>query len=133
MMKHSPLYTCAGPDKVQNVTIRGSMAQSNGSDGRITICQNVTWDEPPNHHNIQHYAVSYQKLGQSRSNVARTTDNVTWVTLELFVHQGEAPITYSVQVAAVSSAGQGEFSERIQFSYSGKTEAVLYYNIIIDM
>ena len=138
MMKHSPLYTCAGPGKVENVTIRGSMTQLNDSDRRITvyIYQNVTWDEPPNHHNIQHYVVSYQKQGQSSSNVTETLNNVTWVTLELFVHQGEAPINYSVQVAAVSSAGQGEFSERIQFSYSSKTESVLHlhdeaYNCII--
>ena len=126
MMKHSPLYTCAGPDKVENVTIRGSMAQTN-SEERITINQNVTWDEPTNHSNIQHYVVSYQKQGQSNSNVTRTTASATWVTLELLVHQGEAPINYSVQVAAVSSAGQGEFSERIQFNYSSKTEAVLYF------
>ena len=96
------------------------MAQTNDSEGRIAIYQNVTWDKPPNHHNIQHYAVRYQKQGQSSSNVAKTLNNATWVTLELFVHQGEAPINYSVQVAAVSSAGQGEFSERIHFSYSSK-------------
>ena len=126
MMKHSLLYTCAGPGKVYNVTIRGSMAQTD-SEGRITIYQNVIWDEPPNHHSIQHYVVSYQRQGQSSSNVTETLNNVTWVTLKLFVHQGETPITYSVQVAAVSSAGQGQFSERIQFSYSSKTEAVLYF------
>ena len=125
-MRHSPLYTCAGPDKVENVTIRGSMAQTD-SEGKIAIYQNVTWNEPTNHSNIQHYVVSYQKQDQSSSNVTRTTKIITWVTLELFVHQGEAPINYSVQVAAVSSAGQGEFSERIQFSYSSKTEAVLYF------
>ena len=112
---------------MQNVTIRGSTAQSSDSDERIIVYQNVTWDEPPNHHNIQHYVVGYQKQGQSSSNVMRTTDNVTWVTLGLFVYQGETPINYSVQVAAVSSAGQGEFSERIHFSYSSKTEAVLHF------
>ena len=106
---------------MQNVTIRGSTAQSSDSDGRVIVYQNVTWDEPPKHHNIQHYAVSYKKQGQSSSNVTRTTHNVTWVTLELFVHQGDSPINYSVQVAAVSSAGQGEFSDSIQFSYSSKT------------
>ena len=111
---------------MQDVTIRGSTAQSSDSDGRITIYQNVTWDEPPNHHNIQHYVVSYQKQGQPSSNVTETFSSVTMVTLELSVHQGETPINYSVQVAAVSSAGQGEFSDKIQFSYSSKTEVVLY-------
>ena len=106
---------------MQDVTIRGSTAQSSDSDERIIVYQNVTWDEPPNHHNIQHYAVSYQKQGLSSSNVTETINNVTWVTLELFVQHGESPINYSVQVAAVSSAGLGEFSERIQFSYSSKT------------
>ena len=109
---------------MQNVAIRGSTAQSRDSDGRITIYQNVTWDAPPNHHSIQHYVVGYQKQGQSSSNVMETLNNVTWVTLELFVHQGETPITYSVQVAAVSSAGQGEFNERIWFSYSSKVDHV---------
>ena len=89
----------------------------------ITINQNITWDAPPNHSNIQHYVVKYMLADKSSCNVTRTINNITLVSLELLAHRSEAPINYSVQVAAVSSAGQGEFSERIPFSYSSKTEA----------
>ena len=89
----------------------------------ITINQNITWDAPLNHSNIQHYVVKYMLADKSSSNVTRTINNITLVSLELLAHQSEVPINYSVQVAAVSSAGQGEFSEGIQFNYSSKTEA----------
>ena len=107
---------------MQNIIIRGSAVQS-VNDTMVTINQNITWDAPLNHSNIQHYVVKYMLADKSSTNVMKTLNNATWVTLELFVHQEETPINYSVQVAAVSSAGQGEFSERIQFNYSSKTEA----------
>ena len=107
------------PDRVQNVTIRRSMVQSVHSNGSITIIQNITWDAPPNHHNIQHYLIKYQMQGQPTSSETRTSSNATQATLTLLVPRGQTS-TYSVWVAALSEAGQGEFSDRVDFSYSSK-------------
>ena len=110
----------AGPGKVQNVTIRGSTVKSVHSNGNITITQNITWDAPPNHHNIQHYVIKYQMQGQTTGSVTnRTSSNATQATLVLLVPRGQTS-TYSVWVAAVSEAGQGEFSDRVDFNYSSK-------------
>ena len=54
----------AGPGRVQNVTVRGSTVQSEHSNDSITIIQTITWDAPPNHHNIQYYVTKYQMQGQ---------------------------------------------------------------------
>ena len=116
-------YECecdAGPDRVQNVTIRGSRVQSVNSSYSITIIQNITWDAPPNHHNIQHYLIKYQMQGQPTRSETRTSSNATQATLMLLVPQGQTS-TYSVWVAAVSEAGQGEVSDRVEFNYSSET------------
>jgi len=104
---------------VQNVTIRRSMVQSVHSNDSITIIQNITWDAPPNHHNIQHYLIKYQMQGQPTSSETRPSSNATQASLVLLVPLGQTS-TYSVSVAAVSEAGQGEFSDRVEFSYSSK-------------
>ena len=110
----------AGLDRVQNVTIRGTTVQSIHGNDRITIIQNITWDAPPNHHNIQHYLIKYQMQGQPTSSETRTSSNATQTTLVLLVPRGQTS-TYSVWVAAVSEAGQGEFSDRVDFNYSSET------------
>ena len=110
----------AGPDRVQKVTIRGSGVQSVHSNGSITIIQNITWDAPPNHHNIQRYLIKYQMQGQPTSSETRTSRNATQASLVLLVPQGQTS-TYSVSVAAMSEAGQGKFSERVDFNYSSKS------------
>ena len=104
---------------MQNVTIRGSDVQSVHSNGSITIIQNITWDAPPNHRNIQHYLIKYQLQGQSNSSETRTSSNAIQASLVLLVPQGQTS-TYSVWVAAVSEAGQGDFSDRVDFNYSSK-------------
>ena len=105
---------------MQNVTIKASRAQSTNSSDNITIIQNITWDAPPNHHNIQHYDIKYQMQGQiTGSETIRISSNATQATLELLVPRGQTS-TYSVWVAAVSEAGQGEFSDRVDFDYSSK-------------
>ena len=106
----------AGSDRVQNVMIRGGRAQSANRDDKIKITQNITWDAPPNHHSIQQYAIRYQMQGQTTGSVAiKTSSNATQATLELLVPRGQTS-TYSVWVAAVSEAGQGEFSDRVDFA-----------------
>ena len=110
----------AGPSRVLTVTIEGSIVQSVHRNNTITIIQNITWEAPPNHHSIRHYVVKYQMLGQATSSVImRTSNNVTQATLVLLVLRGETS-TYTVWVAAVSEAGQGEFSDRVDFNYSSK-------------
>ena len=110
----------AGPDRVQKVTIRGSSVQSVHSNDSITLFQNITWDAPPNHHNIQRYLIKYQMQGQPTSSETRTSSNATQALLTLLVLQGQTS-TYSVWVAEVSETGHGEFSEQVDFSYSSKS------------
>ena len=105
---------------MQNVTVRGSRIQSVNSNDSITIIQTITWDAPPNHHNIQHYLIKYQRQGQPTSSETRTSSNATQASLVLLVPRGKTS-TYSVWVAAVSEAGQGDFSDRVDFNYSSKS------------
>ena len=107
----------AGSGRVQNVIIRGSTVQSVNRNNKVKVIQNITWDAPPNHHNIQHYLIKYQRQGQPNSS---QTSNATQATLMLLVPQGQTSI-YSVWVAAVSQAGQGVFSDRVDFNYSRKS------------
>ena len=118
----------AGLPKVQNIRIRGNMVQFNHA-GIVTVNQNITWDAPASHNNIQHYIIKYQMRGSSTINMTKTTDNATWTILKLIV-PGETPISYSVQVAAVSEAGQGEFSDGVDFTYSSETSLpITGYNV----
>ena len=119
--------TCdAVPDRVQNVIVTGSTVQSVHSNGSVAIIQDITWDAPPNHHNIQRYLIKYQMQGQPTSSETRTTSNATQATLVLLVPRGQTS-TYSVWVAAMSEAGQGEFSDRVDFSYSSKSTQQISY------
>ena len=112
------MYTLAVPSKVQNVRVRGSMIQLKYAN-IITIHQNITWDAPANR-SIQHYVVKYQMNSSSITDMTMTKENGTRAMLELNVTENEASLSYTVQVAAVSKAGQGEFSDKVGFSYSSK-------------
>ena len=86
------------------------------------IDQKISWAAPSNHYNIRHYLIKYGKADEvntpSDVNImsAMTETNVTTITLMLQVPKKQT--TYSVWVAAVSDAGQGEFSDRTQWNYS---------------
>ena len=109
----------AVPDKVQNVIIRGSRVQPVNRN-KVNVLQNITWDAPPNHRSIESYTIKYQMQGQPTSSETKaTSSNATQASLTLLVPLGQTS-TYSVWVAAVSEAGQGEFSERVDFNYSSK-------------
>ena len=110
----------AGSDRVQNVIIRGSRVQPANRNNKVNVFQTITWDAPPNHHNDRHYVIKYQMQGQPTSSETRTSSNATQATLVLLVPQGQTS-TYSVWAAAVSEAGQGEFSDRVDFNYSSKS------------
>ena len=95
-------------------------------DMTANVNQTITWEEPPHHHNIKNYTIVYemkQKTTTSSSEVS-TNDNATQATLVLSVPRGKGA-TYSVQVAAVSQFGQGEFSDRVELAYSSKLVAGL--------
>ena len=64
--------------------------------------------------------------GQPTSSETRTSSNATQATLMLLVPQ-EQTSTHSVWVAAVSEAGQGEFSDRVDFNYSRKPTQQINY------
>ena len=110
----------AGSGRVKNVITTGSTVHPVNSNDSITIIQNITWDAPPNHRSIQHYVIRYEMQGQPTSSETRTSSNATQATLVLLVPRGQTS-TYSVGVAAVSEAGQGVFSERVDFNYSSKS------------
>ena len=116
----------AGSDRVHNVIVRSSRVQSVNSNDSITIIQTITWDALPNHHNIPFYLIKYQLQGQPTSSETRTSSNATQATLVLLVPQGQTS-TYSVWAAAVSEAGQGEFSDRVDFNYSSKSTQQISY------
>ena len=110
--------------KVPTVMIKGEGMTLNGI---VTdISQIISWDAPSNHHSIRHYLIKYGKADEvnSSSDVnimsAMTQTNVTTITLMLQVPKKQT--TYSVWVAAVSKAGQGEFSDRTQWNYSSGSQ-----------
>ena len=108
------------PGKVPTVMIKDKGMTSNGI--ATNARQMISWDAPSNHPNIRHYLIKYGKADEvnssSDANImsAITQTNVTTITLMLKVPKEQT--TYSVWVAAVSDAGQGEFSDRKQWSYS---------------
>ena len=113
------------PDKVPTVMIKGEGMTSKGMVASIN--QIISWAAPSNHHNIRHYLIKYGKADEvntpSDDNIMdeMTETNVTTITLMLQVPR-EQTTTYSVWVAAVSKAGQGEFSNRTQWSYSSGSQ-----------
>ena len=110
---------------MHNVTIRDSTAQSTGISDMVTVTQNITWDAPPNHRNIQRYVVNYKMEGQYTSNV--TSNNATQATLVLLVPKKQTS-TFTVWVVAVSKAGRGEYSDRVEFNYSSEPTWHIYHD-----
>ena len=102
------------------------MAESTDTDGMTRISQNVTWSVSSRHRNIQYYIIKYKLEGEGANITTKHTDNnATQATLKLPGPRKETPFNLTMQITAVSKAGQGEFSNRTQFSYSSKTEPLL--------
>ena len=86
------------------------------------IHQTISWRRPNNHTHITHYLIQYGAGITSRDTegsgltTVNSTDSSTVLVLPIPANQ----TTYSVWVAAVSEAGQGEFSDRVEFNYSRK-------------
>ena len=116
------MYVSLVPDKVQNIMIKGEGIVMNVNGMVANINQRITWDAPSNHHNIRYYLIKYGKADEVNSSSddkimsAMTQTNITEITLTPEVPKEQT--TYSVWVAAMSDAGQGEFSDRTQWNYS---------------
>ena len=95
-------------------------------DMTANVTQTITWEEPPRHHNIKNYTVSYRMRQETTTSSTQvsTINNATQVTLVLSVPRGTGA-TYSVRVAAVSQYGQGDFSDKVELAYSSKLVAGL--------
>ena len=87
------------------------------------IHQTISWRRPDNHTHITHYLIQHgagitrretRGGGPTRVN---STANSTVLVLPIPTNS----TTYSVWVAAVSEAGQGEFSDRVDYTYSSET------------
>ena len=108
---------------MQNVSVQNSTAERiHGMTANVN--QTITWEEPPRHHNIKNYTITYE-MGNATNATnfngteVSTINNATQATLVLSVPQGKGA-TYGVRVAAVSQYGQGEFSDRVELAYSSK-------------
>ena len=86
------------------------------------IHQTISWRKPDQHTHITHYLIWYG-AGITRRDTeggGLTTVNSTTNSTVLMLPIPAKHITYSVWVAAVSEAGQGEVSDRADFNYSRK-------------
>ena len=88
------------------------------------IHQNISWESPDNPSHITHYLIQYGANVTSRENggeALRTVlVNSTTTSTVLMLPIPTNATNYSVWVAAMSVAGQGEFSDRVEISYSSK-------------
>ena len=110
------MYTV--PGKVDNVTVVGL--------GRIQnnrLYQSISWSRPPHHTSQLNYTIKYGPSSEvdTPTHPSVNTTNTTEPSVNLTLPIPNTPVTYYVWVAAVSDAGQGEYSQRIQINYTGKS------------
>ena len=110
------LYTTE-PAKVLSVT--AAPVQSSDIKGGY-INQTISWRRPDNHTHITHYLIQYRasrrEIERSELTTVNSPHNLTVLILPIPANS----TTYSVRVAAVSEAGQGEFSDKVDFTYSSE-------------
>ena len=105
------------PAKVHNVTV-APVHPSNIGGGYIN--QTISWEGPDNHDHITHYIIQYGANVTIRENEVNAISAVNSTTNSVVLSLPTIATSYSVWVAAVSLAGHGEFSDRVEFSYSSK-------------
>jgi hypothetical protein len=109
------------PSKVTNVTKEGLGVVSNGK-----IRQVISWSRPPHHTSELNYTIKYEltdRENPSQSSVMIITSKSKSVMLKLPTrNRPRRPLMYYVSVAAVSDAGQGQFSNNIVLAYDEPTE-----------
>jgi hypothetical protein len=103
------------PSKVTNVTKEGLGVVSNGK-----IRQVISWSRPPHHTSELNYTIKYEltdRENPSQSSVMIITSKSKSVMLKLPTrNRPRRPLMYYVSVAAVSDAGQGQFSNKIRWT-----------------
>ena len=88
--------------------------------GGAYIHQKVSWERSVNHSHITHYLIQFGANVTSNENGENALRTVNSTTNSIVLSLPTIATSYSVWVAAVSVAGQGEFSDREEFSYSSK-------------
>lgn len=107
------------PAKVYSVTAV-TVQPSDIQEGYIH--QNISWRRPENHIHITRYLIQYGAgiTGWGTEGDGPITMNSTATSTVLMLPIPTNHTTYSVWVAAVSDAGQGKLSDRVDISYSSK-------------
>ena len=87
------------------------------------IHQTISWRRPDNHTHITHYLIRYGAgiIKKDTEGSGLTTVNSTTSSTVLMLPKPTNHTSHSVWVAAVSQAGQGEFSDKVDFNYSSET------------
>ena len=114
------------PGKVTNVTKEGL--------GVVTgdkIHQVISWSKPLYHTSELNYTIKYELIdreNQGQSSAMTITSKRKSVNLTLpTTNRPQQPVMYYVSVAAVSDAGQGQFSNKIALTYEGKNQSHWLY------
>ena len=96
------------------------------SNGKIR--QVISWSRPPHHTSELNYTIKYEltdRENPSQSSVMIITSKSKSVMLKLPTrNRPRRPLMYYVSVAAVSDAGQGQFSNKIVLAYKGKNQCL---------
>ena len=103
------------PSKVTNVTKEGLGVVAGGK-----IHQVISWSRPSNHTSELNYIIKYNLASQP----SVMTTNFTSESVNLTLPTPRQPVMYYVSVAAVSDAGQGQFSNNIVLAYDGKNQCL---------
>ena len=93
------------------------------------IHQTISWRRPDNHVHITHYLIRYGAgvISRDTEGGGLPTVNSTTNSTVLMLSKPTSHTTYSVWVAAVSQAGEGKFSDRVDFNYSSKPTQQISY------
>ena len=94
------------------------------------IHQVISWSRPDKHTSELSYIIKYELTSQengSQSSAKTITSNGESVNLTLPTvpsYTPRRPIMYYVSVAAVSDAGQGQFSDKTVLAYKSKNQCL---------
>ena len=104
------------PSKVTNVTKEGLGVVAGGK-----IHQVISWSRPSNHTSELNYTIKYNLAIQPSAMTTNSTSESVNLTLPT-PNTPRQPVMYYVSVAAVSDAGQGQFSNKIVLAYESKNQ-----------
>ena len=106
------------PSKVTNVTKEGLGVVAGGK-----IHQVISWSRPANHTSELNYIIKYNLASQPSAMTTNSTSESVNLTLPT-PNTPRQPVMYYISVAAVSDAGQGQFSNKIMLAYDGKNQCL---------